>query len=110
MTKTYLIHAWCVRPFISYLDPVAAGTPEEAIARPRRQQAQLLDAAEACNGAYPWDEFAAYDESGRELLHVLDDEALRTGGRRTGILLETLRYVRANLKRRGSRRSVIYAQ
>jgi len=26
--KTYLIHAWCVRPFISYVDEVGAATPD----------------------------------------------------------------------------------
>jgi hypothetical protein len=75
MTNRYLIHAWCVRPFIAYLDPVEAATPEEAIALARRQPATLLDAAEECNPAYLWDEFAAHDESGREVLHVLDAEA-----------------------------------
>ena len=75
MTKTYLIHAWCVRPFIAYLNPVEAATPEEAIAIARLQPEKLLDAAEECNGQYPWDEFAAYDDHGNELLHVLDAEA-----------------------------------
>jgi hypothetical protein len=75
MTNTYVIHAWCDRPFITYLDPVEADTPEEAIAIARRQRTKLLDAAEECNGKYPWDEFAAYDEEGNELLHVLDDDA-----------------------------------
>ena len=75
MTKTYLIHAWCLRPFIAYIDPVEAATPEEAIAIARRQPEKLLDAAEECNGDYPWDEFAAYDESGQEVLRVLDPEA-----------------------------------
>jgi hypothetical protein len=75
MTKSYLIHAWCIRPFISYLDPVEAETPEGAIAIARQQQAKLLDAAEECNGQYRWNEFAAYDEDGNELLHVLDGEA-----------------------------------
>ena len=75
MTNTYLIHAWCDRPFITRLFPVEAETPEAAIAVARRQQKQLLDAAEDCNRNYPWDEFAAYDEDGNELLYVLDDEA-----------------------------------
>jgi hypothetical protein len=78
MTKSYLIHAWCIRPFITYLDPVEATSPEEAIAIARMQQDQLLDAAEECNyhvSAYPWDEFAAYDERGHELLRILDPEA-----------------------------------
>jgi hypothetical protein len=78
MSKTYQIRAWCVRPFITYLDAVEADTPEEAIALARTQQEQLLDAAEECNyhvSAFPWDEFAAYDEEGNELLHVLDAEA-----------------------------------
>ena len=78
MTKTYQIHAWCVRPFITYLDPVEADTPEEAIAIARTQQEQLLDAAEECNyhvSEYPWDEFAAYDDNGNQLLRVLDESA-----------------------------------
>jgi hypothetical protein len=75
MTNNYLIHAWCVRPFISYLDPVEAATPEDAISIARRQQAKLLDAAEECNGHYPWDEFEVYDERGNKLLHVLDNDA-----------------------------------
>jgi hypothetical protein len=75
MTKTYLIHAWCVRPFIACLDPVEAATPEEAIAAARHRPDALLDSAEECNAQYPWDEFAAYDESGSELLRVLDAEA-----------------------------------
>jgi hypothetical protein len=78
MRKPYRIRAWCVRPFITYLDAVEADTPEEAIAIARTQQNQLLDVAEECNyhvSAFPWDEFAAYDEDGNELLHVLDAEA-----------------------------------
>ncbi len=78
MRKTYRIRAWCVRPFITYFDAVEADTPEEAIAIASTQQDQLLDAAEECTyhvSAFPWDEFAAYDEDGNELLHVLDDEA-----------------------------------
>ncbi len=75
MTKTYLIQAWCERPFISHLDPVEAATPEEAIAIARTRQKQLLGNAEECNGEYLWDEFAAYDEHGNELLHVLDEKA-----------------------------------
>ena len=71
----YLIHAWCDRPFITYLDPIEAASPAEAIAIARRQRKALHDAAEECNGDYPWDEFAAYDEQGNELLHVLDNEA-----------------------------------
>jgi hypothetical protein len=74
MTNSYLIRAWCDRPFITYLDQVEAETPEEAIAIARRQPAKLLDAAEECNSKYPWHEFAAYDENGNELLHVLDDD------------------------------------
>jgi hypothetical protein len=75
MTNTYLIHAWCVRPFIAYLDEVEAATPEEAIAIARRRPETLLDNAEESNGQYPWDEFAAYDEQGNEVLVVLDHEA-----------------------------------
>lgn len=75
MPNTYLIHAWCIRPFITYLDPVEAETPQEAIALARRQTGKLIDAAEECNGQYPWDEFAAHDKHGNELLRVLDSEA-----------------------------------
>ncbi len=75
MTKPYMIHAWCVRPFITCLDPVEAGTPEDAIAIARQHEAKLLDAAEEGNSQYAWDEFAAYDENGSVLLHVLDFEA-----------------------------------
>ena len=95
MTKSYLIQAWCLRPFIAYLDPVEAATAEEAIAIARRQQAKLLDVAEECKGHYPWDEFAAYDEDGNELLHVLDPEAnLRNVA---PVLRDTLLYVAQEL-------------
>ena len=95
MTNTYLIHAWCVRPFMAHLDPVEATTPEDAIALARRQPAKLLDSAEECNGNYPWDEFAAYDEHGKELLHVLDDEArLRNA---VPVMRDTLLYVAQEL-------------
>lgn len=91
MTHTYLIHAWCVRPFLTFLDPVEAATPEEAIAIARQKPAKLLDAAEECDDQYPWDEFAAYDEHGVELLRLLVPTArLRDA---TPILLETLTYV-----------------
>lgn len=75
MTNTFSVYAWCDRPFIAYLDEVEAETPEEAIALARQQPEQLLDVAEECNGQYPWDEFAAFDGDGRELLRVLDAEA-----------------------------------
>ncbi len=75
MTNTYLIHAWCVRPFIASVDEVEAATPEEAIVAARSGAYALLDSAEECNGLYPWEEFAAYDERGKELLRVLDADA-----------------------------------
>jgi hypothetical protein len=75
MTKTYLVHAWCDRPFITYLDQIEAATPEEAIAIARGHPKRLIEAAEECNGQYLWDEFAVYDEEGNELLHILDDDA-----------------------------------
>ena len=75
MTNSYLIHAWCVRPFISYLDPVEASTPEEAIAIARRQPDNLRNAAEDCNEDYLWEEFAAFDENGTEVLRVVDEPA-----------------------------------
>lgn len=97
MTTTYTIRAWCVRPFIAWLH-VEAGSPEEAIATARTRRDQFLDTAEECNPRYPWDEFAAQDEDGNELLHVLDDEArLRDAA---PALLEALVYVRAILKLR----------
>ena len=74
MTKTYLIHAWCSRPFISWLE-IEAGTPEEAVAKARRQDAELLEAAEECNSGYPWDTFTVFDDNGAALLHALDAEA-----------------------------------
>ena len=74
MTKTYLINAWCIRPFIAVID-IEAETPQEAIAIARRRQDQLLDTAEECNSRYPWDDFAAYDDNGNELLHTVDEEA-----------------------------------
>jgi hypothetical protein len=74
MTKTYLIHAYGVRPFISWLE-IEAGTPEEAVAKARCQDTELLDAAEECNSGYPWSEFTVYDQSGKQLLRVLDAEA-----------------------------------
>jgi hypothetical protein len=74
MTKTYMINAWCIRPFIATID-IKSETPEDAIAIVRRQLGTLLDTAEECNGEYPWDEFAAYDDNGNELLHVFDAEA-----------------------------------
>jgi hypothetical protein len=91
MTNTYLVHAWCDRPFIAYLYPVEAASPAEAIAIARRQRKALKDAAEECNGKYPWDEFAAYDESGNELLHVLDKEARLQNA--APVMLEALTYV-----------------
>lgn len=96
MSKTYRIRAWCVRPFITYLDAVEADTPEEAIAIGRTQQEQLLDAAEDCNyhvSEYPWDQFAAYDEDGNESLYVLDAPArAREAAPAQAILLDMLRY------------------
>jgi len=74
MTKTYMINAWCLRPFIATTD-INADTPEGAIAIVRRQLGTLLDTAEECNGNYPWDQFATYDDNGNELLRVLDESA-----------------------------------
>jgi len=80
MTTTFTIHAWCGRPFITCLDEVKAGTPHDAIALARRQPEKLLNAAEECNGLYLWDEFAACDDDGKELLRALDAEATTVGG------------------------------
>jgi hypothetical protein len=74
MTNTYLIHAWCSRPFISWLE-IEAATPEAALAEAQRKDRDLLDAAEECNSGYPWDEFTVYDENGKELLQFLDAQA-----------------------------------
>jgi hypothetical protein len=73
MTKTYMINAWCLRPFITCID-VEAETPEHAIAIARSEQGKLLDAAEECSRNYAWDEFAVYDENGTEVLHERDQE------------------------------------
>jgi hypothetical protein len=95
MTMTYLIQAWCVRPFISYLDPVEAATPEDAIAIACTRQDELLDNAEECNSQYPWDEFTVHDEHGNELLRVLDTEArLRDAA---PVMRDTLLYVAQEL-------------
>lgn len=74
MTKTYMINAWCQRPFIATID-IKADTPQQAIAIVRRQLGTLLGTAEEYNRGYKWDEFAAYDDNGNELLRVLDDQA-----------------------------------
>ena len=74
MTTTYMIHAWCMRPFIATID-IEADTPDEAIRKARTERQWLFDTADECNGKYPWDEFAAYDDNGNELLHVLDESA-----------------------------------
>ena len=97
MTNTYLIRAWCVRPFIASIDPVEADTPEEAIAIARKQPAKLLDSAEECNSQYAWDEFAAFDEHGNELLHALDDKARLEDA--APALLDALLAIRAALQR-----------
>ena len=94
MTNNYLIHAWCVRPFIATID-IEATSPDEAIAKARTERQWLYDTAEDCNRNYPWDEFAAYDEQGYELLRVLDDEArLREAAPK---LRDTLLYVAQEL-------------
>lgn len=91
MASSYLIHAWCNRPFITCLCPVEAASPAEAIAIARQSPKDLEDAAEQCNRQYPWDEFAAYDDEGNELLHVLDEDAqLRLAAPK---LLEALRLI-----------------
>jgi hypothetical protein len=72
MTNTYMIHAWCLRPFITTID-VEADTPQEAIALARGKHHALVDAAEECSSGYPWDEFTAYDDAGNELRYEFDD-------------------------------------
>ena len=92
MTQSYLIHASCDRPFISWTEMQAA-TPEEAVAKARLKDSDLLDAAEECNGGYPWDQFTVYDENGKELLRVLDGEArTREAAPAQAMLLDMLRY------------------
>ncbi len=74
--RTRLVHP----PFIAAID-VEATSLEKAIAIARRRPNQLLDAAEECNRRYSWDEFAAYDKEGSELLRILDEGArLREAG------------------------------
>jgi hypothetical protein len=70
LTKTYTIHAWCDRPFFASID-IEANTPEEAITKARNDHLPLIE-AEECSEQYQWEEFAAYDEHGRQLLRVLD--------------------------------------
>jgi hypothetical protein len=94
MTKTYLIHAYCVRPFISWIE-IEAATPQEALAEARRKDGELRDAAEECNSGYPWNEFTVFDQSGKQLLHILDEEArLRDAAPK---LRDTLLYVAQEL-------------
>ena len=46
------------------------------IAITRRHPDKLIDAAEECDSRhYPWDEFAAFDSEGNELIHCLDPDA-----------------------------------
>lgn len=93
-TYTYKIHAWCIRPFISWIE-IKAGTPEEAVTKAKLQDAELFDAAEDCNGGYPWSEFTVYDKNGKQLLHVPDDDArLRDAAPK---LRDTLRFVAQEL-------------
>jgi hypothetical protein len=92
MTNRYLIQAWCVRRFITACD-VDAETPEQAVASARKQQDKLLDAAEECDGDYPWDEFAVYDDDGKELLHIRERQAdPQNHLRPETVLLDMLRY------------------
>ena len=51
----------------------------------------LIVVRQGSTGTYPWCEFTVYDENGKELLHVLDDEArLREAAPK---LRDTLRFV-----------------
>ena len=74
MKKSHMVNAWCLRPFITSID-VEADSPEAAIEIARHKTADLLDAAEECSSAYPWDEFSVFDEGGKEILCVLDEPA-----------------------------------
>lgn len=95
--KTYMIHAWCLRPFITTID-IEAKSPEDAIAKARLESAKLQDAAEECTGAYPWDEFAVYADDGSEIMHVVDKPTLNPID--ANALVQTLDHVRATLKLR----------
>ena len=98
MMTSYLIHAWCIRPFIAVLD-IHADTPEDAITMARHQGHKLIETAEECDSRhYPWDEFAAFDSAGNELLHVLDEESrLREAAPDLRAALEyALEYLKAN--------------
>jgi hypothetical protein len=95
--KTYLIHAWCLRPFITTID-IDADTPAEAIAKARLATSELVDAAEECNRAYPWDEFAVYADDGSEILHCVEKPTPNSS--QSDELIRTLDYVRATLKLR----------
>ena len=53
MTKTYTVHAWCLRPFTTSID-VEADMPQDAIAKARQTPDLLLDAAEECNPVHPY--------------------------------------------------------
>ena len=70
----YDVQAWCDRRFITVID-LDADTPSQALERARAQAKRLLDAAEECDGNYPWDECAVYDDSGNKLDRVMDKPA-----------------------------------
>jgi hypothetical protein len=70
----YTVQAWCDRRFITVID-LDADTPQQALEGARAQTGQLLDAAEECDGNYPWDEFAVYDFHGEEVNRHMDRPA-----------------------------------
>src|SRR5437868_4942870 len=74
MTKPYIVQACCLRPFITALR-VNADSPREAVHKARRNPQALRSSAEEQHDLYAWDEFAVFDESGEQILHVLDHEA-----------------------------------
>jgi hypothetical protein len=71
--KSYMVTAWCVRPFIGCID-VEAETPQAAVAKAMNRRDDLLDSAEECNPYYLWDEYSVCDEAGKEVLHVMTDD------------------------------------
>ncbi len=73
MTKTFHVEARCVRMFTSWI-AIEAETPNEALAKARLAESELIATAEGSEG-WLWDEFAVCDRSGKTLLHVRNDHA-----------------------------------
>jgi hypothetical protein len=73
MTKTYQIHARCVRSFTAWIE-TEAETADEALTKARLEHADMVAAAWDCEER-PWDDFTVYGDDGAELLHLLEGEA-----------------------------------